>query len=51
MNQTKTENKYRLEAELLWMRIMLRAFERFMNGSPQTNRIAIDNTELIAYTN
>lgn len=51
MDRTKTENRYRLEAELLWMRIMLRAFERLKNGNPQTTGITMDNTELIAYTN
>lgn len=51
MDQTKTEDKYRLEAELLWMRIMLRAFEHFTNGNPQTIGVALDNAELITYTN
>lgn len=51
MDRTKTENRYRLEAELLWMRMMLRAFERFTNGNPQTTGIAVSNAELITYTN
>ena len=51
MDRTKTENRYRLEAELLWMRIMLRSFERLKDGNPQTIGITMNNAELIAYTN
>lgn len=50
MRSRKTDNIYRLEAEMLWMRIILRAVERLKYGMPQTTGLSWNSSELIVYT-
>lgn len=50
MDQNKNEMEYRIEAELLWMNVLLRAFERLKYGTPQTRVLMRSGTEIVAYS-
>ncbi|WP_154471980.1 hypothetical protein [Clostridium porci] len=48
MDNNKNEMEYRIEAEMLWMSVLLRAFERLKYGTPQTRLLMRSGAEIVA---